>query len=134
MSTNEFVAKQTAEMLNLEEMQRNELDEMTKRHDKEYAQNPASPYFAERRLQQRNALLTRHKIERDRLFQLHDTEYKEWRKLRNIIREAGQASYESEPKKEIKPQQEKPPEKETRLQKLKKQWQKMTGKNWEKEM
>jgi hypothetical protein len=120
-------------MLDLQEMQQQELDQMTTRHDREYAQNPTSKYFAERRLQQRNALLTRHKIERDRLYELHEKEYDEWRKLKTIIREAEQLSFElEEPRKFIRLPEE--PEPETRVQKLKKLWQKMRGKDFEKDM
>jgi hypothetical protein len=134
MNANEITAKQTAEMLDLKQMQEQEIEEMTKRHDREYVGNPSSTYFAEKRLRQRNVLLARHKIESTRLYELHEKEYNEWHKLKTIIREADQLSFESEPKKQIKPQKEEAPEPETRVQKLKKLWQKMRGKDLEKEM
>jgi hypothetical protein len=132
MNVNELTSRHTAEMLDLQEMQQQELDEMTKRHDKEYSYNPSSKYFAEKRLQQRNALLTRHKIERGRLHELHEKEYNEWRKVKTIIRDANQLSFDLEPKREIQLQKEEAPE--TRLQKLKKLWEKLRGKDLEKDM
>jgi len=130
MNVNELTAMQTAEMLDLQDMQQQELNEMTKRHDREYAQNPTSKYFAERRLQQRNVLLIRHRIEREKLHDLHENEYKEWHKVKTIIQESNQLSFDAEPKREVKQQKEEP---ETRLQKLKKLWEKMRGKDLEKE-
>ena len=134
MNINELTAKQTAEMLDLQQMQQEELDAMTKRHDREYAQNPASTYFAQKRLQEQKTMMALHKIEIGRLYELHGKEYDEWRKLHRIIRDVHRPSFEMETRIETEHQQQNELEPETRIQKLKKLWQKMRSKGFEKDM
>jgi hypothetical protein len=98
MNSKQLVEKHLQERIDLDAMQSQELKQMLSRHDKEQKENPYSKYFARKRYEQLENLLRRHKTELEGLYDSHEQEYQNWQKIKQVIRDGKQLSFESEPK------------------------------------
>jgi coenzyme F420-reducing hydrogenase delta subunit len=94
MNAEELTKKHLRERIDLESLQGEELTDMLNKHLKEEEHTFGSRYFAEKRTKQVAALLTRHGIEKERLYDAHMKEYNDWRKVKNVIRESQQLSFD----------------------------------------
>ena len=117
MNSTELTQKDLQERIDLESLQKKELDTMVKRHSLEAMEAPGK-YFEEKREKQMQKLLDNHKNELARLFDTHNEKWEQRQNVKNIIRESHQLSFDLQPKREryIKPE----PVKETAMDKVKK--------------
>jgi hypothetical protein len=111
--------KHLQERIDLEALQQTQLEDMIKRHKLE-ALEAKGKYFEEKRQEQLQKLQDFHKDELADLFVMHNKEWEDLMKVKTIIRESQQLSFDLQPKKEPRIQLQPEPEKETLTNRIKK--------------
>lgn len=110
--------KHLQERIDLENLQKTEMDALKKRHRME-AIEAKGKYFEERRQDQLQKLQDEHKAELADLYDMHNKEWGDFQKVKQIIRNSEQLSFDLQPKKEPTPAQPEP-EKDTFVNRIKK--------------
>jgi hypothetical protein len=126
--------KQLQERIDLENLQKSEIDRMDARHKLE-ALEAKGKYFETKRQEQRQTLLDQHKKELDELFVIHEKEYEKFQQVKRIINEPKQLSFDLPPKRDVSFRNKEMEEKQTLFQRIKKRiQQKLKGRRHEPEM